>query len=1065
LDAQHGELYQMHNPLTNELVILDQNHDISDAKTPFQFLEKSNQDEGILFLDLKKEVHRDLLRSKSGYLELAIPVDARNEMILELQKVDILSPDFVMTTSSGKVYDSFAEQNLFYHGKVKGLSGTWASLSIFQGELSIFISSDRGNLMLGKLIEEDIYVLYNESRIIPEQALNCGTDDFVVDDIPKISSHKHKIEKFANCPIKIYVEVDHESYLIYNDEEQVMQYIANLFNQVAAVYAQHDIPLELSGTKVYTEADDYGNSSEYNRDNTGGVLSSFAANVRDDYNGRLAHLVSIFENGSYGGLASIGILCASYNYDENRDVHFGPYGMSGVLTQYEDFPASSYSISILSHELGHNFGSRHTQQCVWGSDGMTAIDNCVELEAPNDESACNGSVINNTNQIENYQGTVMSYCDDGAAGNFRFYSGEGVFDGPLEVIQANYIEAVNTCLADTWYTDADGDGFGGQETLPCGIRFGGVSNNFDINDDNSNINPNAKEICGNGTDENGNGVVDEPNLALSFDGEDDEVNLGSSLGNFGMGDFTIEMRIKTTTRDRFILYKRLTCDAENPFWEININADGYANIFGQTNNGNIGFTRTDVNVADGKWHHLAITRENGTVKMYIDGDSKNVQNTSTANLSNNADLIIGTHVCNQFNNKTFNGSIDELRIWNVARSEAAIKELKDATIPPNQPGLIAYYDFNNHSASGGNPNNGQMTLLDRTGNNNGTLSGFALEETASNWVEDSGNGVSPEECETEACPEDTDGDGVCDDEDNCPDTANADQADSDGDGIGDACEESDCEADIDEDGICDADDNCPMTANADQADHDMDGMGDICDEDDDNDGVNDEDDAFPFDASETMDSDSDGIGNNADNCPDNANTNQTDSDGDGIGDVCDEPSTGSNNCDVVWQLHHGQGAGIFTPGPDDPSVEEILNELTGGRQAVHGDPGGFQYADIPPANDADWQAAPIDEDGDLCWRLDRAVLTSSFTSLDFTYFQASLFVEDANIPFILRFYQVDDGARAYVFNSAHPDGEYIVGGDARLYAQIAETDLSPLFVAGEENRVVIVQFDDSQTEN
>jgi len=417
-----------------------------------------------------------------------------------------------------------------------------------------------------------------------------------------------------------------------------------------------------------------------------------------------------------------------------------------------------------------------------------------------------------------------------------------------------------------------------------------------------------------------------------------------------------------------------------------------------------------------------------------------------------------------------------------------------------------------------------------------------------------GDGIG-DVCEEEVCPEDTDGDGVCDDDDNCPAVSNPDQADSDGDGVGDACEESNCESDTDEDGICDEDDNCPMTANPDQADSDEDGIGDVCEEEECNVEVGEIEDviitvggvdvpinittpptgqapftyrfslaganvgplfptevvgvdpndpstypvASPSNISDffmdrgidgntfydirvidnencesedplrirvdfIFDMDGDGTSDANDNRPETANPDQADSDGDGIGDVCDEPSTG-NNCEVIWQLHHGQGAGIFTPGPDDPSVEEILNELTGGRQPVHGDPGGFQYAMIPPTDDADWEAAPIDEDGDLCWRLDRSRLTGGFMALDFTYFQTSVFIDDASVPFILRFYQVDDGARAYVFNSAHPDGEYIVGGDARIYASIAETDISPLFIAGEENRIVIVQFDDSQTEN
>ena len=81
---------------------------------------------------------------------------------------------------------------------------------------------------------------------------------------------------------------------------------------------------------------------------------------------------------------------------------------------------------------------------------------------------------------------------------------------------------------------------------------------------------------------------------------------------------------------------------------------------------------------------------------------------------------------------------------------------------------------------------------------------------------------------------DTDNDGAIDTNDNCPNIANPDQADSDGDGIGDACE-----PDADSDGVADSIDNCPAIANADQADLDGDGQGDACDDDDDGDGVSD----------------------------------------------------------------------------------------------------------------------------------------------------------------------------------------------------------------------------------
>jgi hypothetical protein len=85
---------------------------------------------------------------------------------------------------------------------------------------------------------------------------------------------------------------------------------------------------------------------------------------------------------------------------------------------------------------------------------------------------------------------------------------------------------------------------------------------------------------------------------------------------------------------------------------------------------------------------------------------------------------------------------------------------------------------------------------------------------------------------------DPDGDGVCDPVDNCPTDANADQTDTDGDGIGDACDPC---TDTDGDGFGDPDfpantcppDVCPEVYDPDQADFDGDGQGDVCDEEDD----------------------------------------------------------------------------------------------------------------------------------------------------------------------------------------------------------------------------------------
>lgn len=122
-------------------------------------------------------------------------------------------------------------------------------------------------------------------------------------------------------------------------------------------------------------------------------------------------------------------------------------------------------------------------------------------------------------------------------------------------------------------------------------------------------------------------------------------------------------------------------------------------------------------------------------------------------------------------------------------------------------------------------------------------------------------------CDATPYGPDTDGDGHPDLQDNCPNVANPDQLDSNGDGRGDACPIS--ETDTDGDGIIDAEDNCPNLANTDQLDWDNDGIGDVCD-------------STPY----GPDADGDTIPDDIDNCPNVSNVDQLDSNGDGVGDAC-----------------------------------------------------------------------------------------------------------------------------------------------------------------------------------
>lgn len=147
--------------------------------------------------------------------------------------------------------------------------------------------------------------------------------------------------------------------------------------------------------------------------------------------------------------------------------------------------------------------------------------------------------------------------------------------------------------------------------------------------------------------------------------------------------------------------------------------------------------------------------------------------------------------------------------------------------------------------------------------------------------------------------EDLDDDGFNDDVDNCPDDPNPDQADADGDGVGAICDSNDTPGeggaagevegnDTDSDGVPDDSDNCPETSNEDQDDADGDGVGNACDNCPyaSNTDQADADDDETGDACDD-DNDGDDVADDVDNCPDDSNPDQADTDSDGVGDTCD----------------------------------------------------------------------------------------------------------------------------------------------------------------------------------
>jgi hypothetical protein len=116
------------------------------------------------------------------------------------------------------------------------------------------------------------------------------------------------------------------------------------------------------------------------------------------------------------------------------------------------------------------------------------------------------------------------------------------------------------------------------------------------------------------------------------------------------------------------------------------------------------------------WYHIALTYEQGIgSKMYLNGVLNNSNTTYTMALDYtvNPAAPVRIGMLSSGNYYPFNGTIDEVRIWNTTRTATEIQSDKDNCLTGNESGLVLYYDFEEGSGT---------TLTDKaTIGHNGTL--------------------------------------------------------------------------------------------------------------------------------------------------------------------------------------------------------------------------------------------------------------------------------------------------------------------------------------------------------
>ncbi|MEI8134301.1 MAG: M12 family metallo-peptidase [bacterium] len=256
------------------------------------------------------------------------------------------------------------------------------------------------------------YILLPETDLLASQKVtpfNCLNDGIAqprnltpVDELLKPyrtqlggKSQIQKVNQSGLLEAEVAVEADNDFYTAAGGTNaKVVSYIGSLFSMSSAIFEDEaHISLRVPWVKVWATADPYQvHGNAYAMPD---LVRAYWGVHYKDVQRDLAHVMTSI---SYGG--------GGFGYYSLCDTAYS-YSVSSPQTgkTYPTF-AFSYDSYIVSHEIGHNFGSPHTHDCYWNPE----LDTCLTKDDPNTSlraaDACHALPIT----ARKNPGTIMSYC-------------------------------------------------------------------------------------------------------------------------------------------------------------------------------------------------------------------------------------------------------------------------------------------------------------------------------------------------------------------------------------------------------------------------------------------------------------------------------------------------------------------------------------------------------------------------------------------------------------------------------------------------------------------------------
>ncbi len=186
--------------------------------------------------------------------------------------------------------------------------------------------------------------------------------------------------------------------------------------------------------------------------------------------------------------------------------------------------------------------------------------------------------------------------------------------------------------------------------------------------------------------------------SLWFDGSSDYVVIPPDSA-LDVQNFTLEAWVKGSYVTDRCLFMRGNASGGN---ELYFGFENATTLQAILDNGNSVYYSGDIDFTDGEWHHVALVYDTTQLLCFVDGAAYGDPAAMAVTLDfGNSQALIGADFdgFNSYPGNYYKGHIDDVRLWNVARTPAQIMAGKDAEISSSSPGLAGYWMLNSVSDS------------------------------------------------------------------------------------------------------------------------------------------------------------------------------------------------------------------------------------------------------------------------------------------------------------------------------------------------------------------------------